>query len=34
MDLKPHEKRNTRILTFQYLVFRNQSDKFIPPTRY
>jgi|GEM_PF-2578910 len=32
MNVKLHERKNCRILSFNYLVFRNQPDKFIPPT--
>lgn len=32
MKVKLHERKNCRILSFNYLVFRNQPDKFIPPT--
>lgn len=32
MELITDLSKNSRILTFHYRVFRNQSDKFIPPS--
>lgn len=32
MKIKVHETQNSRIYSFSYLVFRNQSQKFVPPT--
>lgn len=31
MNIKNHERKNTRVFTAFNLVFRNQLDKFIPP---
>lgn len=32
MIKKLQDKKNKRVFSFYYLVFRNQSDKYIPPT--
>jgi len=31
MNIKIHEQNNDRVFTAFNLVFRNQTDKFIPP---